>query len=72
MEFYRDMFVHFFQVNYCGLDILDKFLECAMKYIMKKLYENCTKTEIIEYCENEKGMNKEEIDLCLLEIKNDF
>ena len=76
MEFYRDMFIHFFAVNHCALDILDRFLECnedmALDYIRETINNECKKEEIIEYCENEKGMNETEIELCFQELENGF
>lgn len=76
MEFYRDMFIYFFDVNHCGLDILDTMIEIdedrALEYMMQKINEECGIMEIRSYCKNEKGMEKEEIDLCLQELKNGF
>ena len=76
MEFYRDMFIHFFAVNHRALDILDRFLECnedmALDYIRETINNECKKEEIKEYCINEKGMNETEIELCFQELENGF
>ena len=72
MEFYRQMLIHFFEVNHLALDILYLCEELdeqkTINFILNKIKDNVEEKEIIEYCKSQ-GMAEEQIDYCLGEIR---